>query len=94
MAEIEAAVGELESLCAARPQAPGAEVYRLASRVVDLAGFFDTGPLFDAGYKLHIDAAVEDMRDSPAEIVVPLTTDGAGKPVGGSRYIADFTYGL
>ena len=50
--------------------------------------------LFDAGYKLHIDAAVEDMRDSPAEIVVPLTTDGAGKPVGGSRYIADFTYGL
>lgn len=54
---------------------------------VDLA---DT--LFDAGYQLHIDAAVEDMRDSPSEIVVPLTTDGAGQTVKGKRYIADFTY--
>ena len=34
--------------------------------------------LFDAGYKLHIDAAVEDMRDSPSEVVVPLTSAGAG----------------
>src|SRR5690606_26729605 len=51
-AEIEGAVAGLESLCAARPQAAGAEVYRLASRVVDLAGFFDTGPLFDADYSL------------------------------------------
>jgi hypothetical protein len=48
--------------------------------------------LFDAGYQLHIDAAVENMRDSPSEIVVPLTTDGAGKTVQGSRYIANFTY--
>lgn len=48
--------------------------------------------LFDAGYTLHIDAAVEDMRDSPNEIAVPLTTEGAGQPVQGRRYIADFTY--
>lgn len=48
--------------------------------------------LFDAGYTLHIDAAVEDMRDSPNEIAVPLSTDGAGQPVTGRRYIADFTY--
>lgn len=48
--------------------------------------------LFDAGYELHVDAAVEDMRDSPSEIVVPLTSEGAGKPVKGRRYIADFTY--
>lgn len=48
--------------------------------------------LFDAGYTLHIDAAVEDMRDSPNEIAVPLTSDGAGKPVKGRRYIANFTY--
>lgn len=48
--------------------------------------------LFDAGYELHIDAAVEDYRDSPNEVVVPLTSDGSGKPVQGSRYIADFTY--
>lgn len=50
--------------------------------------------LFDAGYKLHIDASVEDMRDSPSEVVVPLTTEGAGQPVSGRRYIRDFTYDM
>ncbi|MCD2172275.1 DUF2271 domain-containing protein [Rhizobium sp. C4] len=54
---------------------------------VDLA---DT--LFDAGYQLHIDSAVEDMRESPSEITVPLTAAGAGKPVRGQRYIANFQY--
>jgi hypothetical protein len=32
------------------------------------------------------------MRDSPNEIVVPLTSDAAGQTVKGKRYIADFTY--
>ncbi len=50
--------------------------------------------LFDAGYTLHIDAAVEDLRDSPNEIAVPLTVAGAGTPVRGRRYIASFDYGL
>ncbi|SEW27364.1 Predicted protein [Aliiroseovarius sediminilitoris] len=50
--------------------------------------------LFDAGYELHIDASVEDMRDSPSEVVVPLTTEGAGQPVTGRRYIRDFTYDM
>lgn len=50
--------------------------------------------LFDAGYKLNIDVAVEDMRDSPSEISVPLTKAGAGKSVAGRRYIADFSYGF
>ena len=50
--------------------------------------------LFDAGYTLHIDAAVEDMRDSPNEVAVPLTAAGAGTPVSGRRSIADFTYGF
>lgn len=50
--------------------------------------------LFDAGYTLHIDAAAEDMRESPKEISVPLTTAGAGQAVRGRRYIADFTYGF
>ncbi|MBU2358199.1 MAG: DUF2271 domain-containing protein [Alphaproteobacteria bacterium] len=50
--------------------------------------------LFDAGYVLHIDAAVENMRESPNEIAVPLTTTGAGTPVKGRRYIADFTYDM
>ena len=48
--------------------------------------------LFDAGYTLHIDAAVEDMRESPNDVKVPLTTDGAGKPVAGRRYVKSFTY--
>lgn len=50
--------------------------------------------LFDAGYTLHIDAAVEDMRDSPNEVAVPLTAASAGTPASGRRYIADFTYGF
>lgn len=50
--------------------------------------------LFDAGYTLHIDAAVEDMRDSPNEVAVPLTSAGAGTPVPGRRYIASFTYAM
>lgn len=50
--------------------------------------------LFDAGYVLHIDAAVEDMRDSPSEIVVPLTTAGAGQATPGRRYIASFAYAM
>lgn len=50
--------------------------------------------LFDAGYTLHVDAAAEDMRDSPSEVAVPLTAAGAGQPVPGRRYIADFTYGF
>jgi membrane-associated PAP2 superfamily phosphatase len=50
--------------------------------------------LFDAGYTLHVDAAAEDMRDSPNEVAVPLTAAGAGQPVPGRRYIADFTYGF
>lgn len=50
--------------------------------------------LFDAGYTLNVDAAVEDMRDSPREISVPLTKAGAGRPVAGRSYVASFTYGL
>ncbi|MEC5291185.1 DUF2271 domain-containing protein [Aurantimonas sp. C2-6-R+9] len=50
--------------------------------------------LFDAGYTLHVDAAVEDMRDSPNEVAVPLTTNGANTPVRGRRYIANFSYGM
>ncbi|MFN4281573.1 MAG: DUF2271 domain-containing protein [Alphaproteobacteria bacterium] len=50
--------------------------------------------LFDAGYKLHIDAAAENMRERPSEVVVPLTTAGAGKSTPGRSYIRFFTYGL
>lgn len=48
--------------------------------------------LLDAGYQLHVDSAVEDMRESPSEITMPLTAAGAGKPARGQRYIANFQY--
>lgn len=50
--------------------------------------------LFDAGYTIHVDAAVEDMRDGPNEIAVPLTTSGAGVVAPGRRYVASFAYGM
>ena len=48
--------------------------------------------LIDAGYEIHIDAAVEDMRDSPSEVRVPLTTGNASKPQAGKQYIQSLTY--
>lgn len=62
-----------------------------AGRTLDLT--FDLADaLFDAGYTLHIDAAVENMRDSPREIAVPLTSATAGQPVKGRRYIESFIW--
>lgn len=49
--------------------------------------------LFDAGYKLNVDAAAEDMQDSPRDVSVPLTKAGAGKLAAGRRYVAGFSYG-
>ena len=50
--------------------------------------------LFDAGYVLRVDAAVEDMRDSPDDVAVPLTTQGAGKTTQGRRYVASLKYDM
>ena len=50
--------------------------------------------LLDAGYEIRIDAAAEDMRDSPSEIRVPLSTAQAGKPQAGKQYIQSFSYQL
>lgn len=50
--------------------------------------------LIDAGYEIHVDAAVEDMRDSPSEVVVPLTSDGAGAAVTGRSYIKSFQFDM
>lgn len=72
MAEIEAATATLEAICATRPDASAGEVYRLASRVLDLAGFFDTGPLFEAAYSLADVSdrmAAADAWDWPAVLV-------------------------
>lgn len=50
--------------------------------------------LIDAGYEIHIDTAVEKMKDNPSEVVVPLTAAGAGKPVAGRGYVKSFRYTL
>lgn len=45
-------IGQLETLCVTRSAAGQDRVYVLASALIDMAGFFDTGPLYDAGYSL------------------------------------------
>ncbi len=45
-------IGQLEDLCAAGAEAGRDRVYVLAAALVDMAGFFDTGPLYAAGYSL------------------------------------------
>ncbi|MDZ7710875.1 MAG: DUF2271 domain-containing protein [Roseovarius sp.] len=46
--------------------------------------------IFDAGYTLHVDASVEDMRDSPREVSIPLTAQGAS--ASGRTYIDTASY--
>ncbi len=48
--------------------------------------------LLDAGYEIHIDTAVEKMKENPSEVVVPLTSAGAAKPVAGRGYVKSFRY--
>lgn len=50
--------------------------------------------LLDAGYEIRIDSAVEDGRDTPADVRAPLTRQGAGKPVRGRGYVKSFTYDM
>lgn len=50
--------------------------------------------LLDAGYEIHIDTAVEKMKENPSEVVVPLTAAGAGKPITGRGYVKSFRYTL
>lgn len=47
---------------------------------------------FDSGFQIRVDSAVEDMRDSRNDVVVPLNTAGAGKPNAGRGYVKTFTY--
>ena len=50
--------------------------------------------LIDAGYEIRVDSAVEDGRDNPSEVRVPLTKTGAGNPVKGRGYIRSFSYSM
>ncbi len=50
--------------------------------------------LIDAGYEIRIDTAVEDLRDNPAELRVPLTTQDKGKPTAGRGYVKAFSFDM
>jgi hypothetical protein len=50
--------------------------------------------LIDAGYQIRIDSAYEDGRDSPAEVRIPLTKTGSGKPAGGRGVVKTFVYDM
>lgn len=50
--------------------------------------------LIDAGYEIRLDAAVEDMRDSPSEVRMPLSTASVRKPQAGKQYIQSVTLQL
>ena len=50
--------------------------------------------LIDAGYEIRIDAAAEDMRDSPSETRVPLSAVNADKPQACKQYIQSLSFQL
>ncbi|MEO6298806.1 MAG: DUF2271 domain-containing protein [Paracoccaceae bacterium] len=50
--------------------------------------------MMQAGYVLHVDAAAENVAESPNDIVVPITKDGAGKPISGDGFVATLKYDL
>jgi len=52
MQTVDATLVQLVGLCAEMPADAGKSVYTLASRVIDLVAYFDTGPLHEAAYSL------------------------------------------
>lgn len=52
MQGIAATLTALEALVLAKDEGAQARVYPLTSSLLDTGGFFDTGPLYDAGYSL------------------------------------------
>jgi hypothetical protein len=50
--------------------------------------------LIDAGYEIRVDSAVEDGRDYPAEVRVPLSKANARKAVPGRGYIKSFAFDM
>lgn len=50
--------------------------------------------LIDGGFQVRVDTSVEKMRDNPSEVIAPLTSAGAGKPLRGKGYVESFVYRL
>ena len=51
-------------------------------------------PAAEEADAVRIDAAAEDMRDSPSEVRIPLSTANVGKPQAGKQYIQSATFQL
>lgn len=45
-------LGQLQSVAARRGEGDAARIYEGSSALLDIAGFFDTGPLYEAAYSL------------------------------------------
>jgi hypothetical protein len=52
MQTVEETVCSLEEICGSQPVGSERRVYDLATVLLDLSGFFDTGPLYPAAYSL------------------------------------------
>lgn len=52
LADLGRIVGRLETVCAEAPAEGPSRVYDLAASLVDVAGFLDTGPFYEAAYSL------------------------------------------
>lgn len=52
MATVATTLDALDAVCATAADDAGPSIYELASSIVDLAGYFDTGPLYEAAYSL------------------------------------------
>jgi hypothetical protein len=50
--------------------------------------------LIDAGYQIRIDSSVENGRDIPADIMMPLSPATAGKPTAGKGYVKSFSFDM
>ena len=50
--------------------------------------------LIDTGYQIRVDSSVENGRDNPVDVVVPLTSANAGKPTSGKGYVQSFTFDM
>ncbi|HYC73385.1 hypothetical protein [Brevundimonas sp.] len=52
MRSLDVTLSRLEAICAAGDDGAAAQVYELASAFADMAGLFDTGPLYTAAFSL------------------------------------------
>ena len=50
--------------------------------------------LIDAGYQVRIDSAVENGRDTPSEVAVPLGRAAVGTRIGGKGYVKTFQFDM